>query len=245
MHQDPGLDYTGRSGTCRKRLRQQRGRLSARRGWAYDRSDSSVGFSMTQQPGQERSRDRQRRILDAALSVFSRHGYSETSIDEVAEAADTSKGGVYFHFPGKQVLFRALMDFSSRRLMDKVEAAMSREHEPVAKADAALLTVLQEFAEHKTMARLFMVEAMGAGGEFQTRLLQLHDEFIALIQGHLDDAVAAGVVDASDTLLASRAWFGALNEVILHWLLKGEPERLEDAYATLRPLLMRSVRAPE
>jgi AcrR family transcriptional regulator len=200
---------------------------------------------MTQQPGQERSRDRQRRILDAALSVFSRRGYSDTSVDEIAEAAETSKGGLYFHFPGKQVLFRALLDLSCRRLIDKVEEAIARESDPVAKADAALVTVLREFSDHKTMARLFMVEAMGAGAEFQTRLLQLHDDFIALIKGHLDEAVAAGIVDAPDTLLASRAWFGALNEVILHWLLKGEPERLEDAYTALRPLLMRSVKVAE
>jgi len=200
---------------------------------------------MTQPPGQERSRDRQRRILDAALSVFSRRGYREASVDEIAEAADTSKGGLYFHFPGKQVLFRALLDLSSKRLMDKVEEAIGRETDPVAKADAALLTVLREFSEHKTMARLFMVEALGAGSEFQTRLLQLHDDFITLIKGHLDEAIEAGAIDAPDTLLASRAWFGALNEVILHWLLKGEPERLEDAYEALRPLLMRSVRAAE
>src|SRR5690606_14666229 len=143
------------------------------------RTDRRVGrvLHMTQQlPGQERSRDRQRRILDAALSVFSRRGYREASVDEIAEAAETSKGGVYFHFPGKQVLFRALMDFSSKRLMDKVEEAIARETDPIARADAALLTVLREFSEHKTMARLFMVEALGAGPEFQTRLLQLHDD---------------------------------------------------------------------
>ena len=201
---------------------------------------------MTQQPaGQERSRARQRRILDAALSVFSRRGYREASVDEIAQAASTSKGGVYFHFPGKQVLFRALLDISARRLLDRVEEAITRETEPIAKADAALLTVLREFSEHRTMARLFMVEALGAGAEFQTRLIEMHDDFIGVIKRHLDEAVAQGVVDAPDTLLASRAWFGALNEVILHWLIKGEPERLEDAYETLRPLLMRSVRVAE
>jgi AcrR family transcriptional regulator len=196
---------------------------------------------MNQSSGQERSRDRQRRILDAALSVFSRRGYREASVDEIAEAAETSKGGVYFHFPGKQVLFRALLDLSARRLLERVEEAISRETEPVAKADAALLTVLRAFADHRSMARLFMVEALGAGSEFQTRLLEVHQEFIAVIERHLDEAVALGVVEPVDTRLASRAWFGALNEVILHWLIIGEPERLEDAYDALRPLLMRSV----
>jgi AcrR family transcriptional regulator len=197
---------------------------------------------MAEPVSQPRALDRQRRILDAALSVFTRRGYREASVDEIAEEAQTSKGGVYFHFPGKQTLFRALLDLSARRLLERVEEAIGRETEPVARADAALLTVLHSFADHRSLARLFMIEALGAGAEFQERLLAMHDEFIDLIQRHLDEAVATGVVAASvDTRVASRAWFGALNEVILHWLLKGEPERLEDAYAALRPLLMRSV----
>ena len=194
---------------------------------------------------QERARNRRRRILYAALAVFSRRGYRDASVDEIAAEAETSKGGVYFHFPGKQVIFRALLDLSARRLLDRVEEAIARETEPVAKADAALLTVLRAFAEHRALARLFMVEALSAGGEFPQRLLEIHAEFIAIIRRHLDDAVAQGAVAAVDTAIASRAWFGALNEVILHWLIEGEPERLEDAYAALRPLLMRSVGAKE
>jgi AcrR family transcriptional regulator len=196
---------------------------------------------MPDTPTQTRAQDRQRRILDAALSVFSRRGYRDASVDEIAGEAETSKGGIYFHFPGKQALFRALMDISWRRLLDRVEAAIERESDPIARADAALLTVLRSFAGHRSLARLFMVEALSAGPEFQERLLAVHDEFIALIKRHLDEAVVQGVVLPVDTALASRAWFGALNEVILHWLVKQEPADLDDAYAALRPLLMRSV----
>ena len=56
---------------------------------------------MTAEPTQTRARVRQGRILDAALSVFTKRGYREASVDEIAEEAETSKGGVYFHFPGK------------------------------------------------------------------------------------------------------------------------------------------------
>lgn len=222
-------------------------------------TDGPVGFVMpditdttTSTPGsggsavtQERARDRQRKILDAALSVFTRRGYRDASVDEIAGEAETSKGGVYFHFPGKNRLFQALMDFSARRLLDRVEAAIERETDPIARADAALLTVLRAFAEHRALARLFMVEALGAGSEFQQRSLELHDQFIDLIRRHLDEAVSTGLIEAVDTTIASRAWFGAFNEVILHWLLKGDPERIEDAYPGLRALLMRSVGAME
>lgn len=198
-------------------------------------------MSETTPPTQERARDRQRRILDAALSVFSRRGYRDASVDEIAAEADTSKGGVYFHFPGKQTIFRALLDVSAKRLLERVETAIEKETDPIAKADAALYTVLHAFAGHRALARLFMVEALSAGGEFHERVLAIHDDFIAVIQRHLDEAVLAGVVLPVDTLVASRAWFGALNEVILHWLIKGQPKNLEDTLDSLRPLLHRSV----
>jgi AcrR family transcriptional regulator len=200
---------------------------------------------MTEPSLQARARDRQRRILDAALAVFSRRGYRDASVDEIAEEAQTSKGGVYFHFAAKQAIFGALLDLSARRLLDRVETAIAAESEPVAKADAALVTVLRAFADHRSIARLFMIEALGAGSEFQERLLGIHDQFIAVIKRHLDVALAEGVIQDVDTVIASRAWFGALNQVILHWLIRGEPERLEDAYAGLRPLLMRSVGVAE
>ncbi len=190
---------------------------------------------------QTRARDRHQRILDAALRVFARRGYREASVEEIAQASRTSKGGIYFHFPNKEALFLALLDLTTRRLMEKVEQAMATHDDPIARADAALLTVLRTFRKHRPLARLLLVEALGAGREFHRRMAEIRGEFAAVIKRHLDEAVRAGVIDPIDTEVASRAWFGALNEVITTWVLSGRPERLEDAYAALRPLLMRSV----
>ena len=69
---------------------------------------------------------------------------------------------------------------------------MALETEPVARAEAAIHTVLTTFAGHRTMARLLFLDTMGAGRVFQAETNALHDRFAALIQGYLDDAVAAG-----------------------------------------------------
>jgi TetR/AcrR family fatty acid metabolism transcriptional regulator len=192
---------------------------------------------------QTRALNRQRRILDAALRVFSRRAYRDASVDEVADEARTSKGGVYFHFPNKEAIFLALLDRTAARLREKIEAATAAFDDPVAKADAALLTVLRTFSKHRALARLFMVEALGAGREFHRRMAEIRSEFAALIQRHLDIATKERTIAGIDTEVASRAWFGALNEVITHWVLSGQPDRIEDAYDALRPLLMRSVGA--
>lgn len=194
---------------------------------------------------QGRARARQQRILDAALRVFSRRGYRDASVEEIADKSSTSKGGIYFHFPGKEAIFLHLLDRTVARLRAKIDAALTEHDDPIAKADAALLAVLHTFAKHRALARLFMVETMGAGHVFQRRMAEVHAEFATIIQRQLDEAVEQGVIEPLDTEIAGRAWFGALNELITDWVLLERSDRLEDSYAALRPLLMRSVGAVE
>ncbi len=194
---------------------------------------------------QERSRVRYQRILDAALDVFTRKGYRDAAVDDISAAAGTSKGGIYFHFPNKGAIFDALLRRTAALLTDRVERAIAVAPDPIARVDAALLTVLRLFAEHRTLARLFLVDAPGAGPEFSHALMTIHGDFGRLIAHHLDEAVAAGVIAPLDTGLAGTVWFGALNEVVVRWVLTGQPERLDDAYPALRSLLLRSIGAPE
>lgn len=193
---------------------------------------------------QERKQRRRERILEASIAVFSRKGYRDTVVDDIATASETSKGGVYFHFPSKQAIFLTLLDQIGGLLLHKVEAAMLAEPDPLSRGDAALLTVLRIFADHRSLARLFLIEAAGASREFHGALIGFHDRFAKLIERHLDDAIARGVIPPIDTTVTSVAWFGAVNEITTRWLLTGQPERLEDVYPALRVLLARSAGIP-
>jgi hypothetical protein len=109
----------------------------------------------------------------------------------------------------------------------------------------ALRIVLGTFAGHRTMARLLLIEGFGAGAVFRKEMQRLHVRFADLIAGYLDEAVATGVIEPIDTHLAGRAWFGALHEVVMDWLTADAPVPLEDAYPTLRVILLRSVGVPD
>lgn len=199
-------------------------------------------MARTSKPDQaEQGRSRRERILDAAFTTFAGRGYRDASMDDIASAAETSKGGVYFHFPTKESIFRELMRTTADKLVARVERAVGAETDPITQAEIAIHTVLATFAGHRTMARLLFLDVIGAGRVFQAEANDLHDRFARLIQGYLDQAVADGVIPPSDTRITSIAWFGALNEVVGRWLLAEDPERLEDAYPTLRATLLRSV----
>jgi AcrR family transcriptional regulator len=183
-------------------------------------------------------------ILDGAFQAFTKGGYRDTAIDDIAAAAEISKGGIYFHFPTKEAIFRELMRTTADKLVGKVEVAVSSESDPIRKAEVALATVLEVFAGHRTMARLFF-EAGAGGRGFQTETNALHDRFARLIQSYLDQAVDQGAIPRIDTRVTGVVWFGALDEVVARWLQAARPGRLEDAYPTLRALLLRSVGVSE
>lgn len=193
---------------------------------------------------QARSRTRRQRILDGAALTFSRRGYRATSVDDIAEASATSKGGIYFHFPNKEAIFLALLEGMAALLHDRMERAMAEAAGPEAKLDAALLTMLHTFGAHRTLARLFLVDAMGANREFSARIMEIQEGFVALIERQLQEAIAEGALPAVDTEITSVAWFGALLQVVTRWLLAGKPADLNDAYPALRALLLRSVALP-
>ena len=195
-------------------------------------------------PG-EQSRSRRERILDAAFTTFAGRGYRDASMDEIAAAAETSKGGVYFHFSTKESIFRELMRTTADKLVGKVERAVGTEADPIAQAEIAISTVLATFAGHRTMARLLFLDVIGAGRVFQAEANALHERFALLIQGYLDQAVTDGVIPPIDTRVTSIAWFGALNEVVGRWLQADKAVRLDEAYPTLRATLLRSVGVPE
>jgi AcrR family transcriptional regulator len=192
---------------------------------------------------QLRSQQRHQRILDAAASVFATKGYHATLVDEIAAEAETSKGGVYFHFPNKQAIFLALLDRLADILRERVDQAVAERQQPLDRAEAALRVVLETFGSHRRLARLFLVEALGAGPEFNARMIRIRAEFAQVIRTHLDDAVAQGAIPPLDTDVAATAWFGAVYEVVTHWALAEEPGRLEDAYPTVRQLVLRGIQA--
>ena len=71
--------------------------------------------------------ERKRQILDAAASVFSRAGYYEARMDDIADEAGLSKGALYLYFPGKEALITALLEGHLDHSLHFMEALVGME----------------------------------------------------------------------------------------------------------------------
>src|SRR5260370_39089312 len=94
-------------------------------------------------PQQKRSREKLRRLLDAADEVLEREGASALSTVRIAELADMSVASLYRYFPDKEAIAEALALRYWRELADLVErVAQAAEREPLADPLAAVLEAL-------------------------------------------------------------------------------------------------------
>lgn len=92
------------------------------------------------QERKEREKEhRKEEIVDAAQKVFFEKGLHVATVDEIAEAAELSKGTIYVYYKSKEDLYLAVVMRGMQILHDMIERVIESEHN-VVKA----LTRLQE-----------------------------------------------------------------------------------------------------
>lgn len=203
----------------------------------------------TTEPRQARAIERREHLLDAAATVFARRGYANAQMDEIAAAADTSKGGLYFHFPTKEALIAAVIgragDILRRRVTRTMTAAGA---DPVARADAALSTLVGTLSAHRSLARVLAAETLGDSAAARERVAAIEDEYVEIIAEELRNALALGRLTRLDAPLdpdlTARAWVGMVRATLSAWAAGRVAAPLDDIYPELRRLLLRSAGVP-
>jgi AcrR family transcriptional regulator len=74
-------------------------------------------------------RDTHAEILAVACELFTERGYEATSLREIAERLGITKAALYYHFPGKDDILRALLEpmrDALAELIDRLEHAEDR-----------------------------------------------------------------------------------------------------------------------
>ncbi|MFD5060570.1 MULTISPECIES: TetR/AcrR family transcriptional regulator [unclassified Streptomyces] len=62
-------------------------------------------------PKQDRSRATRRRLLEAAVACLAEHGWAGSTVSVVAERAGVSRGAAQHHFPTREDLFTAAVEY--------------------------------------------------------------------------------------------------------------------------------------
>ncbi|MEU6575542.1 TetR/AcrR family transcriptional regulator [Streptomyces sp. NPDC046805] len=67
--------------------------------------------SVDRHPKQDRSRATRQRLLEAAVACLAEHGWAGSTVSVVAERAGVSRGAAQHHFPTREDLFTAAVEY--------------------------------------------------------------------------------------------------------------------------------------
>jgi len=184
------------------------------------------------------------RLLEAALTVFAKHGYDRATLDDIALEASMTKGAVYWHFESKAELFSALLDEVWRT--DIAAGPSSGVVGPEGLEDRTcrfLVAQLDALVSSRERARLLFDFALHrATPELPQKLAEAQRDArdsLAHALGSLQDAeLLSSDVPASEL---GAIWTALCNGLALAWLLDPEVDPKPLA-RTSAALLLRALR---
>ena len=160
------------------------------------------------------AQDRRSAIVSAALPLFARKGFAETTTKDIAKAAGVSEPILYRHFPSKEALYLEIQNFSCRstdplvkKLMDLPPSTASLVQLLYCLMRALVLGKPAVTIEWKVRHRL-MLNSLLEDGAFARLLYQSRfDCYCSRIEECLQAAVASGDAVPSPITKGNRARF--------------------------------------
>ena len=168
-------------------------------------------------------------LLDAAEQLFQSRGVSHTSLNDIATAAGTTRGAIYWHFKDKADLFNAMMERVTLPLEQTLTAAYAEQAtHPVAEIRSAMQEALRLIATDAQTRRVLQiathqVEYTADMGAVLERHLSVHGGCVARNHAALQRAFAARGQPPPMALDFAARGLQVLVEGLVHqWLLNTE-----------------------
>lgn len=128
-----------------------------------------------------------KRIVDAALRLFSDYGYSKASMRMIANAASISIGGLYLYFKNKDELYLTLIKSRLDELADMMRQSLKDIDDP---ADAVSKFILLHLAYAKKHRELILVQGREHGFTFG---ISAKRKFFKTQRGFIEDIIRKGI----------------------------------------------------
>jgi len=102
--------------------------------------------------------DREKIIIDAALKVFSRKGYADTRMADIAREADMSYGLIYHYFENKEKLFDAIVEEWWTGFYNELEELQKRPLPTEEKLVGIIRYILSVYGSKPNQISIFVTE---------------------------------------------------------------------------------------
>lgn len=193
-------------------------------------------------PRPDVSEERKNQILEAAIAVFSRLGFQQARMDDIAGQAGLSKGALYLYYKSKDAVIAALLKYFFAQELKHLQALVASDFQ--GNVSEQLLRLTHDL----TSAMQWMARLMPIAFEFYAiagrdkDVRQFLQEYFVTYRGALARLIERGIehgefrpVDAESTAVTFTALFEGL--ALLYFVSPQERSWANQVEASVRLLL--------
>ncbi len=180
-----------------------------------------------------RSLELRERLFRAALDLFAKRGFAETTVEDITNAADVGKGTFFNYFPSKDHILLAFAEMQLATLRLAVEEARQAREPLIEFVRSLTVRMTAEPARNPDLIRGLLLAFLGSSEirqamrDLHVEILDLHTQMVQIGQerGEIRDDLPAAEI----ALFFRQTIFGTL----LIWSLYGDDSlkpRLDSAF---------------
>lgn len=173
----------------------------------------------------EEALETRNQLLDAAEKVFFEKGFSHASLNDVARAADLTRGAVYWHFKNKADLFEALIERVRLPIETLGDCGAGEDHpDPLGRLREFATQALRETVVNPRRRRVFTIlfhkfEFNEEAQAVEVRQQAAFMDCVQRVESSLQSAVDKGQLpEGLDTLRAAIAFRAFFIGLLANWL---------------------------
>lgn len=184
---------------------------------------------------QDRSRQREKEILNAAMRVFARDGLSASRISDIAAEAGIPVSTIYEYYAGKEDIAHAVPVANLCRFFEEYRALVEKKSSAYEYVWHFLYLSVDFARRNPDWARALYLEIWPSVTVTQGDLKDMFDDYTRILLYALRMGTARGEWDGEklDYYETASILVGAVNQVIVTWLLMRKPKDINKATAKM------------
>lgn len=182
---------------------------------------------MTRRPQHLPADERRSATVEAVIELAAEQNPAEITTTAIAERMGLTQGALFRHFPSKDALFEAVMEWVAKRLLGRIDQYASSAS-PLAALEKMFMAHVEFVCEHPGVPRMLFGELQRAADTPAKRAVQImirrYSERLATL---LERGKALGEVAAEvDASAAATLFIGTIQGLVMQSLLAGSVERI-------------------
>lgn len=190
--------------------------------------------------------DKRRAVtVESVVELAGTQNPNEITTAAIAKHMNLTQGALFRHFPNKEAIWRAVMEWVAERLLARIDRSAQGIESPLAAMEAMFMSHVEFVAEHPGVPRMMFGELQSAKSTpaklmVQT-LLQRYGERLHL---HIEKGKTCGELSASlDSEAAATLFIGTIQGLVMQSLLAGDMEHLRRDAPRVFAIYKRGIRS--